>query len=136
LAKINPDGDLRVDGGRVYAFETTPSVTAGLYSADDVLGAEIEITDAARESGIGGVVMSVIAAIEDNDADGFAAGDIDVFFFKSDPAGTYTDNGVLTITDADAFECEGAINLDAKFDGGHVTILQASNCNLPYVCRS
>jgi hypothetical protein len=135
MAKIDPThGDLRVDGGRVFTHEEVLTVTAGAYSVDDVLGADFELANAARETGIGGVVMSVVASIEDNDADGFAADDIEIFFFKSAPAGTYTDNAALAITDADAAECEGAVKLDTKYDGGHITILQATNVNLAYTC--
>jgi len=131
---LNGAGDLRVDGGQVFAFESAPTVTAGAYTADDCIGGEIEITNSARVSGGGGVLMQISMGIEDNDADGFAANDIDVIIFKSNPAGTYTDNTALAVTDADAFEIEGVVTLDTKLDLGDVTLLQANNINLPYVC--
>lgn len=131
---VNASGDLRVDGGQVYAFENAPTVTAGAYTADDCIGGEIEITSAARVSGGGGIITQVVMAAEDNDADGWAANNIDVIIFKSNPAGTYTDNTALAVTDADAFEIEAIITLDEKFDCGNVTILQAKNVNIPYIC--
>ena len=132
---VSPNGDLLVDGGQVYVFEQALTVTAGAYAADDVLHGEIEITNAARSSGGTGVIMQIIAAIEDDDADGFVADDIDIVFFRSNPAGTYTDNGALSVSDADAFEIEGVVTLNEKFDLGNITILQAANINIPYECN-
>lgn len=131
---VTSQGHVIVDGGRVFAFEDAPTVTAGAYDADDCLGGEIEITNAARISGGGGVIMQVVMAAEDNAADGWSAGDVDIIIFKSDPAGTYTDNVALAVSDADAFEIEAIITLDEKFDCGDVTLLQAKNVNIPYAC--
>ena len=33
---LNDSGDLRVDGGQVYSFESAPTVTSGAYTADDL----------------------------------------------------------------------------------------------------
>ena len=127
-------GDLRVDGGQIFAFENAPTVTAGAYTANDCVGGEIEITTAARISGGGGIITQVVMAVEDNDADGVAASDYDIFIFKSNPGGTYTDNIALAVSDADAFEVEAVITLDEFFDCGNVSILQAKNLNIPYIC--
>ena len=131
---VSDNGDLMVDAGQVYAFEQILTVTAGAYTAADVLHGEIEITNAARITGGSGAIMQVIAAIEDDSADGWVADDIEVVIFKSNPAGTYSDNGALAVSDADAFEIEGVIQLGEHFACGNVSVLQASNINLPYTC--
>ena len=78
--------------------------------------------------------MQVVVGIEDNDADGWVADDLDVIIFKSNPGGTYTDNTALSVTDADAWEIEGIVDLDTHYDCGNVSVLQATNVNLPYTC--
>lgn len=133
---VTEEGHVIVSAARVFAFENTPTVTAGAYSASDCLGGIIEIANAARRSGGGGVISQIVMAIEDNDADGWSASDVDVIIFKSLPGGTYTDNLALAVSDADAFEIEAVVTLDEKFDLGDVTLLQAKNISLPYVCDS
>ena len=130
-------GRLWADGGKTFVKRTTPTVTAGGYTADDCLGGEQSITGMARVSGEGGVITHVAMIAEDDDADGWAAEDVEILFFQSDPGGTYTDNAVLAgtgLTDADAALLLGTVLLDTKVDLGNVTMLKASSVNLPYFC--
>ena len=131
---VNPAGDVRVDGGQVHVFENAPTISVSAYTEGDVFGGEIEITDAARVSGGGGLITDVVMAVEDDGSADFAANNIELWVFKSNPAGTYPDNAALAISDADAFEVERVITLDTYHDGGNITILSASNLNIGYNC--
>ena len=131
---VNAGGDLRVDGGQVHVFESAPTISASAYASGDVFGGEIEITNAARVSGGGGLITDVVMAVEDDGSADFAANKIELWFFKSNPAGTYTDNAALAVSDADAFEVERVVTLDEYYDGGNVTILSAANLNIGYNC--
>ncbi len=75
----------------------TPTITAGAYSADDIIGGIQTLTDAARESD-GAVTLDTLVirdlAIQD--------ADITIWFFNQNPVnGTYTDNIALDIHDTD-----------------------------------
>ena len=131
------NGDVRVDGGQAYVITVAPTVTAGPYTADDIIGGEMTLTDAARASGEGGIISAVTFIAEDDAADGWAANGIEVMIFDSNPAGTYTDNAVLdssSLTDADAALLLGTVLLNTKVDLGNVTMLKATNVNIPYLC--
>ena len=131
---VTANGDVRVDGGQAHVVSVSPTVTAGAYATDDTLGGEMEITAAGRVSGGSGLLTGISMAAEDNDADGWAADDVEVLIFDSNPGGTYTDNGALAVTDADAAILLGSVVLDTKVDCGDVTFLYARNVNIPYVC--
>lgn len=116
---------------QVHVFRSSPTVSTSAYAAGDVVGGEIEITNAARISGDGGFLATLSIMCEDD----LAAGDLDVFIFKSNPASTYTDNSALpTSADADAFELITAVNLGEKIDLGDGALLQARNIMVPYQC--
>jgi hypothetical protein len=127
-----------VDGGQAFIVRTTPTVTAGAYTAYDTLGGEQTITAAARVSGGGGVLTGITMIAEDDSANLWVANDVTVLIFASDPAGTYTDNATLdstSLTDADALGVLlGAVTLDTKVSLGNISMLKATNVNLPYVC--
>ena len=127
---------LRVDGGQAHIYQVTPTVTAGAYTADDTLGGEMEIVEAAREKGGSGIITGISMAAEDNDADGWAAGNVEVLIFTDNPAGTYTDNSALAVSDADATLLIGSVILDTQVDCGDVNFLYARNVNIPYVCTT
>lgn len=122
------------DVGQAHVVSVAPTVTAGAYTADDVLGGEMTISNAARESGGSGVLSSICMIAEDDDADGWAADGVEVLIFGSDPAGTYADNDPLAVTDADAANLLGSVLLGTKVDCGDVSLLYARNIDLPYVC--
>jgi hypothetical protein len=138
-AGTNNIGDVDVLSlpGGVFLIKLTPTVTAGAYAANDTLGGEMTLTAAARASGGGGTLMSIIMNAEDDGADLWQAGDVEVMIFDSNPAGTYTDNATLnssSLTDADAFLLLGSFPLNEKSALGNITQLRATNINLPYVC--
>jgi hypothetical protein len=123
--------------GGAFLIKQTPTVTAGAYAANDTLGGEMTLANAARASGGSGVLMSIVMNAEDDSADLWQAGDVEVLIFDSNPAGNYTDNATLnssSLTDADAFLLLGSVVLDQKSALGNITQLKATNINLPYVC--
>lgn len=117
--------------GQVFHVFTTPTVTAGAYAANDVVGVEQTLANAARVSGGGGIISSVAMSSEGGT---IAADDVEVLFFTSDPAGTYTDNGALAVPDADTFLLLGSVILDTLVDTGDGWLLKATNVNIPYTC--
>ena len=118
--------------GQVFHVFTTPTVTAGAYTAGDVVGGEQTLANAARVSGGGGIISSVGMSSEGGT---IAADDIEVIFYTSNPASTYTDNAALpTGADADSFLILGSVILDTAVDIGDGIFLYARNVNLPYTC--
>ena len=109
-------------------FRNTPTVSTSAYAAGDVVGGEIEITNAARISGDGGVLASASLSCEDD----LAASDIEVLLFDSNPTGTYTDNAALAVPDADTYALIAAVDLDKKTDTGDGSFLQGRNVMVPY----
>ena len=109
-------------------FRNTPTVSTSAYAAGDVVGGEIEITNAARISGDGGVLASCSLSCEDD----LAASDIEVLLFDSNPTGTYTDNAALAVPDADTYALIAAVDLDKKTDTGDGSFLQGRNVMVPY----
>lgn len=134
---VNDSGDLRVDGGQAHVVKVVPTVTAGAYTADDCMGGEMTVANAARISGGGGILTGITMTAEDDAADGWAANNVEVLIFDSNPAGTYTDNVPLdgtALTDADATLLLGTVLLDTYVDLGNITMLKATNVNIPYLC--
>jgi hypothetical protein len=134
---VSATGDLRVDGGAAFVVRVAPTVTAGAYTANDTLGGEMTITAAARVSGGGGILTGITFVAEDDTANAWGADDVEVLIFDSNPAGTYTDNATLdssSLTDADAFLLLGSVLLDTFVNLGNISMLKATNVNIPYVC--
>ena len=85
----------------------TPAITAGAYSALDIVGAIQTITNAARVSG--GPVTLQSLTITDL---GMQDANLRIFFFNQNPAnGTYTDNIPLDIHDTDMGFCVGVFEV-------------------------
>jgi len=134
---VTADGDLRVDGGKAFMIVVAPTVTAGAYTAGDTLGGEMTLTAAARVSGGSGILTGISMAVLDDGANLWVANDVEVVIFKSNPAGTYTDNATLNgtaFTDADSFLIVDTVLLDTVSALGDVKFLKARNLNVPYVC--
>ncbi len=74
----------------------TPTITAGAYAANDIIGGIQTLTDAAREMN-GSVTLDtlIIQDLSLQDAD------ITLWFLNQNPAGIYTDNVPLGFVDAD-----------------------------------
>ena len=119
--------------GSAYQFSIAPTVTAGAYTAGDVIGTgELVITNAARVSG-GGGILTGISMHEEGVAT--VVSTIDVLIFSTEPAGsTFTDNGALTVVDADGPFLVCAVLLDTLTNIGGATLLQKLNINVAYKC--
>lgn len=131
-ADVDANLGLKVDGGSVFIVQVTPTITVPgtAYSVGDVFGGEQTITNAARYSGGGGILTGITMSFEDD----IAADSVEVLIFDANPAGTYTDNGALAVTDADTYLLMGSVILDTKTDLGDGALLHARNVNIPYVC--
>ena len=129
---VNANGDVRVDGGDRFTISAAPAVTAGAYTAGDVFGVKMTLTDAARVSGGGGTISAISMFDEGaNTTDDT----IDVFIFSSDPSGsTFTDNAALAIVDADGPKIVGCAQLNTQFNTGDGNFQMVSGLNMPYVC--
>lgn len=130
---VSADGDLRVDGGKAFIVRVIPTITVPgtAYTANDCFGGEMTLTAAGRVSGGSGILTGITMSFEDD----ISASTIEVLIFDSDPAGTYTDNGALSVPDADTYLLLGSVILDVKTDTGDGALLKATNVNIPYVCN-
>jgi hypothetical protein len=129
---------LPVDAGQSHMIRVAPTVTAGAYAADDCMGGEMTLENAARNANTGGVLHAITMVAEDDSADTWSASDVEVMIFDTNPAGTYTDNIALdssALTDADAFLLVGSFVLNTKIDLGNVTMLKATGLSHPYTCN-
>jgi hypothetical protein len=126
------NGKLLVDGGKAFQVSVAPTVTAGAYGANDVLGAKMTLTAAARVSGGSGVLTGI--SMFDEGPNG-VVDTIGVFIFNADPSGsTFTDNAALAIVDADGPKIIASALLDEIYDTGDGQFICAKNLNIPYVC--
>lgn len=95
----------------IYSAAITPTITVSTspaYSANDVVGGKITITNAAPVEGGGARLRSFILLDKDNKT----AANWTIWFFNADPSGsTVTDNGALGIVDADAAKLVGRLSI-------------------------
>lgn len=87
----------------------SPTVTAGAYTAGDIVGGLLEFSNAFSDTYKKGRIKSV--AIADK-ADQSAT--YDLVFFKSVPAGTYTDNAAFDPSDADLQLIEPIVQISSS----------------------
>lgn len=104
-------GDSDVDSSNPVPVKTrgdtivlNPTVTAGAYAAGDAVGGKMEVANAARESGGGGVVKSV-CIIDDagNDFEG------EIWIFNDDIAEVADNAAWSTVAEADLHKLAGVI---------------------------
>ena len=104
-------------GGNTVLVSITPVVTAGAYHANDIVGGTgagaglgiNTLANAVRLTGGSGIIQSLV--ISDLAAQNAV---FEIYLFSANPAaGTYTDNGALTIHDTDALLCIGRIDVAA-----------------------
>lgn len=109
LVAAKQSGSFNV-GGVTTAITATPTVsTSPAYTAADALGGKITLASAVRVSGGGGIIQALTLADK-----GKQSAAIDVVFFNADPSGTtFTDNGALTIADADLLAIIGVVSIAA-----------------------
>ncbi len=109
-------------------FTVSPTVTAGAYAANTVVGGLISITGAARLSGGSGTVQTVIVDVKTALTQPF-----DVLFFDTNPTNsTFTDNSTLAVNVADfPYRC-GVAHCTDLISLGTPQELQATSCGLVY----
>jgi len=94
-------------GTSSIGVSNTPTVTAGGYTALDIVGGVQALANTQRVSGEASILQSVV--IRDKAAQDQA---FTLFFFNANPSnGTYTDNIALTIHDTDLAMCIGAVRV-------------------------
>jgi hypothetical protein len=107
----------------------SPTVTAGAYHANDVIGGKLTLAGAVRIAGAGGLINTLTV----QDLAGQKAV-LQIFLFQADPAaGTYTDNGALDIHDTDMAYCIGYITVAATdyIDLADNSVAFLSNLGIP-----
>lgn len=93
------------------AAEIAAEIT-GAYSAGDLIGSKITLTNAARYVGGSGRIQSL--ALADAAAQ---KSDIDVIFFNADPdSTTFSDDAELAVDDADLGKIIGCVSIDGSTD--------------------
>lgn len=114
----------------------TPTISATAYASGDVVGTPMEVTNAAREAGGTGIVLS--AVLLDRSQAQRAA--MDLVFFNDNPASTPADNAPFAVSDADMVKCCGVVPLGAYntvWPGTPLnSIATTQNINLPYDCAA
>ena len=98
---------ISIVAGNSKHVEVTPTITAGVYTANDVCGAIQTITDAATQPGRPTTLDTlVIRDLAMQDAD------FVIWLFNADPTnGTYTDNIAYDIHDTDLAMCVGWVEV-------------------------
>jgi hypothetical protein len=110
----------------------TPTVTAGLYTANDCVGGKLTLAGAIRRPGGESLLQSftIVDLAMQNAA-------MSVYLFKEDPAaGTYTNDAELDIHDTDIALCIGCFNVLA---GDYLSAKDNSIAcvtNLGVLCRA
>lgn len=97
--------------GATGAFEATPTISISpAYASGDLIGGKISLLRATRGTMGSGIIHSVVLADK-----GKQSAAVDVVFFASNPSGTtFTDNGALTVADADLLNVVGVVSVTAS----------------------
>jgi len=85
-------------------YTSTPAITAGAYSANDIVGGKITLAGALNQA-------SVLVFVSILDKGGQSA-KTDFFFFNADLVGTYTDNAPFSIDATDMSKLIGSITVN------------------------
>lgn len=128
---------VRVAAGRGHkTISVTPTVEATPdYSAGDVIGGKMTLSNAARDGGDSGAVawahVYSLADIGDSIP-------IRVLLFNADPSSsTFTENGALAVHADDLAKIVGVLDLDQKLDLGTPVMLHtAAGARVPFVLPS
>jgi hypothetical protein len=103
-------------GGAVSrVLSSTPTITAGAYSANDLVGGKISLTPAARLVSLPSNIIPTATIINVILTDkSTQASNTDVIFWSADPsATTFTDNAALTVADADLLNIIGIVTVNS-----------------------
>ncbi len=112
--------------GGIWYIEQAVTVQASPnYSAGDLVGGKLELSDRA----FGGLIQSVVIT----DLAGVNI-DKDVVFFDTNPSNTtFTENAALDINDADLVNILGVAAVDTWFSFNDNSVGQALNLAIPFV---
>jgi hypothetical protein len=109
-----------VGGNAILVSPTVTVSTSPAYTAGDVVGSKLTLTNAARVSG-GSAILDSITVLEK----GSQAAALDILIFNADPSGgTYTDNGAFTANDTDMGKCIARVHVastDYVATGGYTS---------------
>jgi len=109
-------------GGSTVSLYVVPTITAGAYSAGDVVGGEITLTNAMRTSSGTGVLIEVtIVDLANQKAP------LDLLFFDSDPTNGQADNAAYAWNAADQARFLAHIPIAAA---DYTTIASQAVCTL------
>lgn len=129
---VGPNGELRSishrDLKRISAEVADVTTATTAYTAGDQVGSLITLSDAARVSGGGGVIVGV-TLIDQSDI----IGAYDVVFFDASVT-LASNNAAFSISDADSLTVVGLVQLAGAFDIGNNRVAQAYNIAVPYIC--
>jgi hypothetical protein len=101
-------------GGNTIIVTVVPTITAGAYSAGEIVGGELTLTNAMRKVSGTGVLHSL--TLFDADNEGAA---MEVMLFDANPTGTYTDNNTPTWNAADEAKFLGKVSIAT---GDYITV--------------
>ena len=116
-------------GCNTTVVSVTPTITAGAYTALDIVGAIQTIANATRVSGEPTMLQSIVVTDL-----GKQNVELTIFFFNANPSnGTYTDNIALTIHDTDMAMCVGQVKVLAGnyASASASSVATVSNIGLP-----
>lgn len=120
----------RRDLQRISVGVTGVTTATTSYSAGDQVGTLISLSNAARVTGGGGTIVGV-TLIDPSDI----IGAYDVVFFDTTVT-LASDNAAFAISDTDALEVVGIVQLAGAFDIGNNRVAQSWSMALPYTCTS
>lgn len=121
-------------GGSTLKVAVTPTITAGAYHANDVVGGIQTFANAARVSGGTGKIDTIV--VRDLAAQNVV---LQIFFFSATPGtGTYTDNAAMDLDDTDSALCLGHITVAATdyISLADNSIATMRNVGLDYTCAA
>ena len=113
-------------GAGNVSLTATPTVTAGAYTADMVVGGKIPFAGAARVAGGSGYIQQAFVAKAGNQP-----ALMDLLVFHTDPTATFTDHAALPDLSADLGKLAGVIHCEDVIDLGTPKLVQSSN-GLPF----
>ena len=113
--------------GSVF-LTNTPTVAATTHALDDVVGGKISLAGAARVSGGGGIIQSVMVNVQDA-----VTAIYDVIFFGTNPTNsTFTDDGTINLVAADQPFVLGVVKCTDIISMGTRKLVQATGIALPF----
>jgi hypothetical protein len=125
-------------GGNTLPVIVTPTITAGAYTANDIVGGKLTIANAARKSGGSGIIQSITVIDKGHKTTVPSGVELGFYFFSADVAGAYADNDAEAISAVDSLLNIGyAIVLaDSYKTMTNYCIATVTNIGLPFLCAT